>query len=246
MNHDLTNPMHQAALPVRAGLMVLVLTGGFLSGSAEGAGVTSWGWRTSLAQSGLGEVKAQSLSASATTATLIQAAPENVVEPAATTKLLDRQTVHRDLAPARYDVSHPRLGPLLGEEALLKAGNTATASSFNGLLPNTPYYNFFRWKRSLDATRFDAKHPRLGALLAEDQRVRNLITAASTNQAQDLVPPTGAGGTHDSAFHVGGSGITAAQLPAVPEPTSLALLLLGSGAILARRLRTQRQRDLRR
>jgi hypothetical protein len=256
MNQDVARMNHgPAALSARVGLLAFVVLGVSVPGTAEGANVTSWGWRASLAESGIGHVKAQSVNASATTVTptttLTQAAPEDVPEPGATTRILANQTAAWALAPGRYTLNHPVLGPLLAEEQLLKMGNTSNASTFNGLLPDNPFYNFYRWKRSLDPVRFDANHPHVGALLAQDQRVRNLIAASmvsatSTNQAQLLVAPAGAAPALSTS---GGGGIMALQIQSVPEPTSLALLLLGSGALLAprlaRRLRAQRERDAR-
>ncbi len=255
MNQDVAkNRLRSAALPARAGLLALVVLGVSVPGTAEGADATSGNWRMSLARSGLGEVKAHSVRAEAiapNATSLVQAAPESVAEPAATTRFLGMQTIQWGLNATRYNQNHPLLGPLFTEEQFLKQGNMANTLTFNSLLPNNPFYNFYRWKRSLDPTSFDLNHPQVGPLLAEDQRVRNLITAnsaTSTIQAQSLVPPSSAIAAPLSIMSAGngngGGHITAAQITAVPEPTSLALLLLGSGAILARtlsrRLRAQR------
>ncbi len=210
-----------------------VSTAGLTPVKAE---VTSWGWRASLHRTGL--VNSQSLSIHATAATTPSTAytqpPTNVAEPKPTTEFLADLTQRRGLNTTRFDQSHPTLGPLLGEEARLKAGDCSNAGSFNGLLPNNPYYNYERWVRSLNPTSFDARNPNLGVLLAEDQRVRTLI--AKCPAQENLIPPTNGtpSGTTAGGNGTGGPGDT----PAVPEPASLALVLLGSGAILARRFAT--------
>jgi RHS repeat-associated protein len=43
----------------------------------------------------------------------------------------------------------------------------------NGLLPSTPYFNYLRWRRSIDPERFDRFHHRIGHLLALDGAIRN-------------------------------------------------------------------------
>ncbi len=191
--------------------------------------VSSWGWRTSLARSGL---KAQSIQVSATVpASAYTHPPTNVTEPKTTTELLTDLAQRRAVNPPRFDSNHSTLGPLLGEEARLKAGDCSNVTTFNGLLPNNPYYNYERWVRSLNPTAFDKKAPNLGALLAEDQRVRRLI--ANCPAQQTIIPPGNGtpGGTTSGGNANGGGGGT----PAVPEPTSLALVLLGTGLLLVRR-----------
>ncbi len=208
-----------------------VSTAGFTRARAE---VSSWGWRASLHRTGLANFQAQSIHAvaSITPSTAYTQPPTKVAEPKPTTETLADLTQRRGLDPTRFDQNHSTLGPLLGEEARLKAGDCSNAGSFNGLLPNNPYYNYERWVRSLNPTSFDAKNPNLGVLLAEDQRVRTLI--ANCPAQQNLIPPASGtpAGTTAGGNGTGGTGNT----PAVPEPASLALVLLGSGAILARRL----------
>ena len=192
--------------------------------------VSSWGWRTSLGRSGL---TTQSIKATATTpSSAYTHPPSNVPEPKTTTEFLADLTRRRALSPSRFDSNHATLGRLLGEEARLKAGDCSNIKTFNGLLPNNPYYNYERWVRSLKPTEFDKKHPNLGALLAEDQRVRTLIANCSAQQT--LIPPaTGTpGGTTAGGNTNGGTGGRAA----VPEPRSLALVLIGTGLLIARRL----------
>ena len=226
-------PIRNRRLSVRVtwGFHVILWTAGLsLSASPALGQVSSWGWRTSLGRSGL---KAKSVKASASTPNSSYTnPPSNVPEPKATTQYLAALTQRRALNPARFDKNHATLGPLLGEEARLKAGDCSNIKTFNGLLPNNPYYNYERWVRSLNPTGFDKKNPNLGAMLAEDQRVRTLI--ANCPAQQTLVPAatgTPRGITAEGNVSGGTGGIAA-----VPEPASLALVLIGTGVLIARRL----------
>ena len=199
------------------------------------ADVTSWGWRRSLARSGL--ISAQAIATETHTSQPVLTSPaytrppSHVTEPAATTQTLADLKGRRALDTDRFDQNHPVLGPLLAEEAQLKAGDCLNVKTFNGLLPNNPYYNEARWRRSLDPVRFDRNQPNLGAVLAEDQRVRTLIATCLNAQQQGLTPPT----EQPTGTPLGGGSSGGGGTPAVPEPTSLALLLLGAGALLAPR-----------
>jgi RHS repeat-associated protein len=77
----------------------------------------------------------------------------------------------------------------------------------NGLLPSSPYFNYLRWRRSIDPERFDEFHPRIGHRLALDGMIP---TRPHPNPTPTPTPtPTpGGGGTS------GGTGVTA-QPPTV-------------------------------
>jgi hypothetical protein len=205
------------------------------------AAATSADWKTSLRASGL-------ISA-ASTSTVSPNAPNSIaawkiaerqpgyaaqvsttVEPASTAAKLAKEQALWTQNPARFDALHPRLGALFLEAKELAAG--VPASSLHGLLPNTPFFNYYRWRRSLDPARFDFYHPNLGPLLAEDQKVRK---QANSQPETVLPPPAGgsSGGGTPPGNNGGGGGVT----PAVPEPAAVSLFLIGAGLVLAEAVR---------
>ena len=104
-------------------------------------------------------------------------------------------------------------------------------TAVNGLLPATPAVDYLKTRRGLNVTRFDRYHPRLGAMLAEDEQLK----AASLN----TTPVTAAEGVAPApptTIHT----IHPAQ-ENVPEPSTatIALALIVSVA-LARRFRRHR------
>lgn len=107
---------------------------------------------------------------------------------------LETMLARRALNPARFDFYNPVLGPLLSDVARARAASgTVTAAALNGLLPDTPYINYLRWRRSLNPARFDYYHPTLGPILREDERVRNLPPPLDPEPG-GVIPP---GGTPD-------------------------------------------------
>lgn len=87
---------------------------------------------------------------------------------------IDALLAQRALNPARFDFYHGSLGPILQDAAQIRAASGVNCTPVNGLLPPSPYFNDLRYRRSLNPNRFDYYHPILGALLAEDERLRNL------------------------------------------------------------------------
>jgi len=202
------------------------------------------------------------------------------------------------LDPSRFDYYHPKLGPLLEQGGRVTAATSQQCPPVNGLLPDTPFYNYMRWRRSLNPARFDHYHPNLGPALAEDALLRSqgamcspgsmTSTGGTTTQPVPQLPQSGGttgGGTtgttvkipHRVVHHVrppsGGSGKAVHFHPlilpplgnlvsipsgspggvgigvppqqpirqqAVPEPSGLILLSIGStvgGAVALRRRR---------
>ncbi len=156
----------------------------------------------------------------------------------------------RDVDPARFDHYHPGLGPILANDERLRAAQGTPCTPMNGLLPNSAHYRYLHYRRNLDPTRFDHYHPALGALLAEDDRLRTSTVCVPTVSP----PPAGSSGgngsssagTPGSGGPTGGGGVppagggtvnpTGGGPSAVPEPASLTLILLGfAGAFAARR-----------
>ena len=215
---------------------LLVVLGSVTAISTARGEVSSWPWRASLARSGLSGPKPTSLHASATTVPQgsYTHPPTNVPEPKPTTEYLSDLTQRRTAKPVQFDRTHPALGPLLGEEARLKAGNFTNVKTFNGLLPNTPFYNHERWVRSLNPTAFDKTHGNLGAMLSEDQRVRQLIATAPKTKTLSL-HALGTGSVAAQEIQKDPTNASGGTNSAVPEPGSLALVLLGTGVLLARR-----------
>jgi hypothetical protein len=148
--------------------------------------------------------------------------------PRATGLKLAREQYAWSRHPAWFDAQQPRLGALFQEEKLLLAG--VPASSLHGLLPDTPFFNYFRWRRSLDPARFDHYHPNLGPLLAQDQLTRNHIPSAPGTISPPPIGQTG-GGTPGGGAPEGGTPGGTNTPPSVPEPGSLGLLLMGAGML---------------
>ncbi len=152
----------------------------------------------------------------------------------------------RDLAPRRFDSFHRRLGRILGRDDRLKAAAGQDCRGMNGLVPNTPYWRYLRFRRNLAPSRFDVYHPALGAILARDQALRegefcppmivmpNPGTPSPTQVAQILRPP---GVPSPSGPTGGGPGVQA-----VPEPASLILVALGAGCTMVPRWMKRRRR----
>ena len=79
----------------------------------------------------------------------------------------------RNLAPGRFDRYHPWLGRILRRDDQLRAALAQNCQPVNGLVPNTRYWRYIRYRRSLAPARFDYYHPALGAIVVEDQRLRS-------------------------------------------------------------------------
>ncbi len=147
--------------------------------------------------------------------------PAFVPEPAKTAAFLNTLEARWAANPARFDANHPTIGPMIGAQVALqqmilsgKFNATVLAQAEHLLLPNTPYYQYFEARRSIDPTRFDTYHPNLSAIIAENQVLHDLVPSA-----QNLVPkppgvPTPAGG---------GGGSDSPAPATVPEPSPLVL-----------------------
>ncbi len=160
-------------------------------------------------------------------------------EPASTTAFLNYLTYRRSLDPIRFDHYHRVIGPLVGAEQTLAAGNCIP---FNGLVPTNAYYNYLRFRRSLDPARFDHYHRNLGALLAEDSRVRALLAACATNPNP---PPAGEGGGSGGSNGGGSSGPPpppTVSPPAAPEPASVVIFVIAGVLLVGPRLARRRRR----
>jgi hypothetical protein len=181
-------------------------------------------------------------------------------EPASTTQLLNQVTSQWASNPKLFDASHALLGTMFEEQSRLQqAGQTANLVGLNGVLPSTPYVNTLRWERSLNPTQFDQNNPKLGVLLAEDQRLRmlelslqqtNSASAASTTSATSVPPSLSAAGDPSTATTTGlqsaaqgvaGAAASGSGSPQpVPEPSSWAMMIIG--AALATVARVARKR----
>jgi hypothetical protein len=76
-----------------------------------------------------------------------------------------------DLAPVRFDHYHPRFASLLDYAEYIRHLKESLCPPMT-LLPNTPYWNYLRYRHDLNPARFDHYHPRLGHLLDLDLRYR--------------------------------------------------------------------------
>jgi hypothetical protein len=110
----------------------------------------------------------------------------------------------------------------------------------NGLLPQSPLVSYLEWRRSLDPSRFDRYHPRIGALIAQDLTVRADALPAPT--VPTLLPPVL---VRDQGNPPPPVLIPAPQTVPTPEPSTAVVLacLLGTAAT-ARRWRRRARRPV--
>ena len=126
----------------------------------------------------------------------------------------------------------PQLAGGLGAAPSTPAGQEPTLTPADGLLAQTPRILALEKRRALDPARFDALHPKLGPILAEDQRLRAAIPGVTLTSFQSFPaehPASAAEYAHPAAAE------TAVSTPE-PGTAVIALALIGSVA-LARRLR---------
>ena len=91
--------------------------------------------------------------------------------------------------PAHFDSMFPKFGPALGTDIAIRVAMAYPNDPVNGLLPNTPFINYLRWRRSLDPARFDHYHPQWAQQLQNDANLRaNLPPTPPTGPPQG--PPT--------------------------------------------------------
>ena len=92
--------------------------------------------------------------------------------------------------PGGFDSMFPRFGPALGMDIALRVAMAYPTDPVNGLLPNTPFINYLRWRRSLDPARFDHYHPQWASALGNDANLRaGLPPAPPSSTLQG--PPAG-------------------------------------------------------
>ncbi len=155
--------------------------------------------------------------------------PAFVPEPAKTAAFLNTLEARWAANPARFDANHPTIGPMIGfAQVAAPADDPVRASSTPRLWPRpskccfqTPYYQYFEARRSIDPTRFDTYHPNLSAIIAENQVLHDLVPSAQNLIPKPPGPPIPASGG-------GGTGSPAT----VPEPGPLVLGTLAVAAML--------------
>jgi hypothetical protein len=136
---------------------------------------------------------------------------------------------------------------ILLRDIRLRAMSSQDCTTLNGLLANTAYHRYLKFRRSLDPSRFDHFHPILGPLLAEDMRLRSLMNCPNPppnfppNPPLNPPPPP-PGGTTDNGNGNDNRpqtvGVLLSLPTAVPEPSGVLLLLIGAGSmIVARKFR---------
>jgi hypothetical protein len=94
----------------------------------------------------------------------------------------------------------------------------------NGMLPDSAFVDYLRWRRGLAPQRFDANHPRISRLLIQDQLARQTVKPPPVVPV--VVPPRTTNPRPQPL-----------EPPRVPEPSSLVIAasLLGAAAWWRRR-----------
>jgi hypothetical protein len=143
---------------------------------------------------------------------------------------------------AKYHGLHYTI--ILERDIRLRAMKDLECMTHNGLISNTAYHRYLKFRRSLDPERFDHFHPVLGPILAEDTRIRSLMHCASPPPEfpPGLPPPPG-------GISTGGGGNNFPPPPgpvitpvSVPEPSGIVLLAIGSASLLVRRMGRRKAR----
>jgi hypothetical protein len=113
-----------------------------------------------------------------------------------------------------------------------------TLQAHDGLLPETPFIEYLRWRRSLNPSRFDVWHPHMGRLLETDRIIRSQVFTppiTSNPPAVDAQPPIHVPRPDEPQILPPGT--------SVPEPSTALMGLTMIGALAAwqraRRLREQ-------
>ncbi|GAC1347143.1 MAG: hypothetical protein NVSMB14_09950 [Isosphaeraceae bacterium] len=92
--------------------------------------------------------------------------------------------------PVGFDSMFPRFGPALGTDIALRVAMDYPRYPVNGLLPNTPFINYLRWRRSLNPARFDHYHPQWASALQNDSNLRASLPPAPPSSTLQG-PPAG-------------------------------------------------------
>ncbi|MDB5351232.1 MAG: hypothetical protein JWN86_2479 [Planctomycetota bacterium] len=139
----------------------------------------------------------------------------------------------RNLNPTRFDRFHPHIGPMLARDDRLRMAQSQDCRPLSGLLPDTRLTRYLHYRRNLNPARFDRYHPTQGAFLAED----DLLRSGKGCVSPEIIPPpvvvTPPAGTPSSGPPFGGGPIPPRS---VPEPGSLALIVLGALGVLTPKL----------
>jgi hypothetical protein len=117
-------------------------------------------------------------------------------------------------------------------------GGTRLSLQSNGLLPDTAFVTYLRWRQAINPQTFNARHPNVAQLLLQDQVARQTIL-----NPQAPIVPTVPIVTTPSVVRppsVGPEVIT--NPPAVPEPSSV--VVVGVAFAAAAWARSRRRRML--
>jgi hypothetical protein len=149
--------------------------------------------------------------------------------------------------PTTFETHHPQIASLLAVNEAVTNQDNLMCPPAAGLVPNTPYWNYLRYRHDSSPVTFDHYHPQLAALLDQDEALRqqegtmmNCPTAPQQIIPPTVVPPpsgvttppvtvTGGNFTPGTPLQVPGGQTTPPQM-AVPEPSSI--IVLTSGLLL--------------
>ncbi len=98
-----------------------------------------------------------------------------------------------DISPVIFDVHHRPFAALLDHNQAVTAANNLMCPPPAGLVPNTPYWDYLRYRHDIAPARFDAFHPGLARLLDQDEAVRHQEAATMVcppSSMQQVTPPS--------------------------------------------------------
>jgi hypothetical protein len=146
-----------------------------------------------------------------------------------------------DISPAIFDANHRAFAALLDRNQAVTLANDLMCPPPAGLVPNTPYWNYLRYRHDISPAIFDANHPTLARLLDLDQAVRRqeAATMVCPPPSQEQVTPPSPGEITTVGIPTGtftpGTPIVITPIPPIvttQTPTPSSVIPLASGLLI--------------